>query len=563
VTDLQTQTVGAPPGKPPGAVGTDDFPPGPPRRRRWIALALVSLLLVAGVAYGAMRFFSAADDHAIDLVPKRSLAYANVFLEPSTAQRRAIRDLLERFPVKTPERAQDLIANLLDEPLSEIGLQFERDVQPWLGDQIAGFVLPPRSLEADLDGGVLIATTDEDATREALEKYRRKNNVGTERGTYKDHDLEIGADGTVTGFLGSFLYVGTRPGFEAAADTDASGDSLADSPRYQRAVGGLEDDRLAIGYLDTSGSMRALRREGGPEMLPLRQLGLTQGQTQAAVMYVTPKAVIVDQVSDLPERGLGRQLAGIYSERGIMERLPRDAWAAFSLPNVGGVAKAIFAQATAFLPGGLGPAAANERIRRATGLDLNRDVFPWMEHAALYVSGTNRVDIGGGVLISSSDARASRRAVHRMAGVLIAQGAPIEQRTWTWQGNVDIGNDGKDTKGYAIDIGAEEPVHLVADEDRVVLAYGDEATGQALDASSYMGDGLEWRESVKTLDKDYVPLFYVDLQAARAAIEAFGADQQDVYVEDMEPWLEPLSHVISGTRRKGDRIHIRTVIGVL
>ncbi|MQB00267.1 MAG: DUF3352 domain-containing protein [Actinobacteria bacterium] len=563
MSDVRTQTVGAPPGVPPGLVGTDDLPPGRPRRRRWIALALVSVLLVGGVAYGAMRLFSHADDHAIDLVPKRSLAYANVFLEPSTAQRRAIRDLLERFPVKTPERAQDLIANLLDEPLSEIGLQFERDVQPWLGDQIAGFALPPQSLEADLNGGVLIATTDEDATRVALEKYRRKNDLGTERSTYKDRDLEIDADGTVTGFLGSFLFVGTRAGFEAAADAEASGDSLEDSARYERAVRGLEEDRLAVGYLDTSGFMRLLRREGGPEVLPLRRLGLTQGQTQAAVMYATSKAVIVDQVSHVPQRGLGRELARIYGEPGIMERLPRDAWAAMSLPNVGSVGKAIFAQAAAFLPGGLGPAAANERIRRETGLDLNRDVLGWVEHAALYVSGTNRVDIGGGVLISSSDPRASRRAVHRMAGLLIAEGAAIEQRTWTWRGNVDIGNDGRDTKGYALDIGAEEPVHLVADEDRVVLAYGDEATGQAIDASSYMGDGLEWLESVKTLEKDYVPIFYVDLQSARAVLEAFGADEEDVYVEDVEPWLRPLSHVISGARRDGDRVRIRTVIGAL
>jgi hypothetical protein len=563
VSDVQTQTVGAPPGVPPGLVGADDFPPGRPRRRRWIVLALVSVLLLGGVAYGAMRLFSHADDRAIDLVPKRSLAYANVFLEPSTAQRRAIRDLLERFPVKTPERAQDLIASLLDEPLSEIGLQFERDVEPWLGDQIAGFALSPRSLEAGLDGGVLIATTNEEATRAALEKYRRKNDLGTERVTYKDHELEIGGNGTVTGFLGSFLFVGTRTGFQAAADADASGDSLADSARFERAVRGLEEDRLAVGYLDTSGFMRLLRRDGGPEALPLQRLGFTQGQTQAAVTYVTPKAVIVDQVSDLPERGPGRELARIYGERGIMERLPRDAWAALSLPNVGGFAKAIFAQVTAFLPGGLVPAAANERIRRETGLDLNRDVLSWMEHAALYVSGTNRVDIGGGVLISSSDPRASRRAVHRMAGLLIAEGAPIEQRTWTWQGNVDIGNDGKDTKGYALDIGAEEPVHLVADEDRVVFAYGDEATGQALDASSYMGDGLEWLESMKTLDEDYVPILYVDLQSARTAIEAFGADEEDVYVEDVEPWLRPLSHVITGARRDGDRVLIRTVIGAL
>jgi hypothetical protein len=563
VTDLQTQTFGAPPGKPPGLIGTDDFPPGRPRRGRWIALALVLVLLVGGAAYGAMRLISPADDHAIDLVPKGSFAYVNVFLKPSTAQRRAIRDLLERFPAKTPERAQELIANLLDEPLSEIGLEFERDIQPWLGDQIAGFVLPPESLEADLDGGVLIATTDEDATRAAFEKYRRKNDVRTERGTYRDHDLEIGADGTVTGFLRSFLYVGTRAGFEAAADAEASGESLGDTRRYQRGIRGLEEDRLAVGYVDSAGFMSALVREADARLQPLRQLGLTEGQTQAAVMYVTPEAVVVDQASDLPDGGLLGESGGrLYGEPGIMELLPGDAWIALNAPNAGGIAKSIFAQATAFLPGGLGPASANETIRRETGLDLNRDIFAWMDDAAVYVSGTNRADIGGGVLFSSSDPELSTKAVHKIAGVLIAQGVPVEQRSWTGQGNVDVGNDGKDAEGYSIDIGAEEPVHLVAGGDRLVLAYGTEAAGQALDTGSSMGDGPRWRESAEALDSDYVPFFYVDLKAAETAIEAFGADEEDVYVEDVRPWLEGLSHVISGARPDGDRVRIRTMIGV-
>jgi Protein of unknown function (DUF3352) len=562
VTDLQTQTVGAPPGKTPGLVGTDDGPPDRPRRR-WIALLLVVLLVIGGAAYGAMRFFAPADDRALDHVPKESFAYVNVFLHPSTAQRRAIRDLLERFPVETPDRAEDLIGNLLDVPLSEIGLEFERDVKPWLGDQAAGFVLPPENLEDDFAGGFLLATEDESATEAALDKYRRKNDVSSETHMYEEREYERWSDGNVIAFTGSFLFVGTTAGFERMVDTESAAEGLGDTPRYRQAIEGLEQDRLAIAYLNTAGLFDAIEREAGPDALPLRGLGLTEGQTTAAVMYVTDDGVVVDQASEVPERGVLAELSRLYQDRGIIERLPRDSWFALNLPGFGDIAKRLFAQVTGFLPGGLGPAAANEQIKQETGLDLAQDVFSWMGDAALYVSGTNRVDIGGGVVVASTDPKASTKAVHKLAGLAIAEGAPVEPRTWTYQGNIDAGDPGEDRKGYALDIGAPEAINLVHGGEQVVLAYGDEATGQALDASSFLGDTLEWREAVQSLDNDYVPLLYVDLQAVRVVVEAFGADKDEVYLEDVQPWLKPLSHVISGARQEGDRSLIRTVIGVL
>jgi len=563
VADVQAGSSGVPPadrgdgGHPDASVDRDGRD-----GRRWVAIGIVIALVVGASAYAGVRFLAPAEDRAIELVPRDSFAYVNLFLEPSTAQRRAIRDLLERLPPRSPDRAGELIADLLDRPLREFGLRFDEDVEPWLGHQIAGFVLPPAELEGDIDGGVLIATEDEDATRGALRKYREANDVDVEPASYKDHGLDVEADGVVTGFLGSFLFVGTRPGFEAAADAEESGRSLAESDAYLDATRGLKDDHLAIGYVDTSGLMEAIRREASSEVAGFEDMGLLGGQTQAAVVYVTREGVLIDQASYLPGGPLGRALEGVYGERGIMERLPRDAWVALDLPNFGRFARVLFDEATGVLPGGLGGAAVMERIQRETGLDLQADVFDWMDDAALYVSGTNRVDIGGGVLFSSSRPAASDSAVHRIAGVLIGRGAPVRQITWRWQGNVDIGRDPGRTKGYALDIGQEEPLHLVADDDRVVLAYGDEATGQALDASSYLGDGLEWKLALETLDAPYVPFFYVDLQAARSAIESFGVASDPVYMEDVQPWLEPLSHVISGARRTGGKVLTRTVIGV-
>ena len=104
-------------------------------KTKTLALALGGVVALAGLAYAGMvgyrTLFASASDDAVRMVPNEAFVYANVFLNPSTDQKRAIRDLLEKFPeAPNPEEAKNQLTKLFDEGLREIDATFEDDVEP-------------------------------------------------------------------------------------------------------------------------------------------------------------------------------------------------------------------------------------------------------------------------------------------------------------------------------------------------------------------------------------------------------------------------------------------------
>ncbi len=141
-----------------------------------ILIAGVLVAVVAGGGYAAVQLLTGApaEDAAIDLVPNDAIMYANLFIQPSDDQKRALDDLLEHFPkVESTDDALDELARLLNDGLDDIGLTYEDDVEPWLGDQVS-FFLSGDDLESP-DGAVLLATDDPDATADAIDKARESD----------------------------------------------------------------------------------------------------------------------------------------------------------------------------------------------------------------------------------------------------------------------------------------------------------------------------------------------------------------------------------------------------
>jgi hypothetical protein len=512
-------------------------------------VVLVSLLVVGGVSYGAIRFFASADDVAIRYVPEDAFAYASVFLEPSTAQRRALRDLLERTSLRSAEDAEAALGELLDGPLGRIGLGFERDVQPWLGGQAAVFLTAPGSGRDAPGWGLLLATEDEDATRRSLQRYRSEAAVGSRAISYKDVSAELLADGTVTGFLESFLFIGSRDAFEAAVDA-GDGRSLSDSARYRRALDDLPTDRLAVAYLDTGTLMNAFT--GGFGFLPVTVLGGMFDQTSAAVLFASPDGLVIDGSSRLLERSLFGDLGLFVGKPGMMANLPSEAWLALNLPELSEVSRSIFGSLAPLLLGAAGP-AAEEAFLQETGIDLERDVFGWMGDGGFFTEGFGP-SAGGGFVVSATNEAASRRAVHRLAGIGIARGIQVAPRHEPGLGSGEAGRI-----GYVAELEGDR-VHLAADNGRVFAGIGERALSMALDPSSRLADRPRWRGAVDSLGTKHVPLLFINVGAMRASQAGPGAPS--AFSERLEPWIESLTYVISGARRADGRVWTRTVMGV-
>lgn len=516
---------------------------------------MAGVVLLGALAFAGYRIYlNEATDEAIELVPQDALFYGNVFLNPSTRQKQALRDLLERFPAAgTPDAAENALAEILDRGLSEFGLTFERDVQPLLGRQIALAVLPPEDADDngvldDDETGVLgyLGTTDPDAAMDLFVEAAGRVETELEERSYKGHDFRALPDGTVVGPLESFLVIGDRPAdFQAAVDA-SEGASLADSPRFEETTAVLPRDKLALAYFGFPAAIDALIESGelpadAKEAIPY----LADFAPVAAAAYLRPDAIVVQAAA---------RTDGSDSEAdpGAIADLPRDAWAAVGVHDLGKGVERLLPQVRR-LTGALGGVGVLLGVQTYTGLELEREILSWMGDAAWFLRGRDQAQLQGGFVVESGDAAASIAAVHTMGTTLRDMGLPV-----------GVGQLAEDRSTFSVaDPSVPEIVQTVAERDRVWVAYGDETARRM--GGPRLADGATFRAASSALE-DYAMTGYLDVQALIKVVErTYALDAGSLpspYVTEVKPNLDPLSYLVLGTRTQSGVTSVRLMIGV-
>ena len=225
---------------------------------KWIAGLVAAIVLAGAAVYAFERVWNAApDDVAVALTPEDAAAFGSLYVNPSNDQKRAIDSILKKFPqTESFDDTKNMLVELLDTELQPLGINFEDDIEPWLGDQIGFFVMPGQTGDQP-SAAALIATTDEDAAAETVEKIfaSQEDAPELEERTYEGVDYQVDASPDAVdppgsyGFVENFLVVGTEDALKASVDA-SEGDSLEDSEDYQAAVEPFYEDRLALVYVD-------------------------------------------------------------------------------------------------------------------------------------------------------------------------------------------------------------------------------------------------------------------------------------------------------------------------
>src|SRR5438045_7616524 len=104
-----------------------------------LPVIVVAALFVVGGAGVGLKLFAlrGSGDVLEQMVPADSDGYATAYLDPSLSQKLHLRQILGKFPALggssgINHRVDQLLAQLLNGS----GLDFERDVKPWLGSQM-------------------------------------------------------------------------------------------------------------------------------------------------------------------------------------------------------------------------------------------------------------------------------------------------------------------------------------------------------------------------------------------------------------------------------------------
>ncbi len=397
-----------------------------------LVIGLTSLLAVAGgaVVGGYLFLAGAGIDHTAELVPAKAVAYVSVYLQPSTAQQTKLAGLIGRLPgFQDPATLSTKVDQMVHNALSGSGLNYETDVRPWIGGQLAiGAWQTPAAATGDppTDNTVVVAEVKDRATAQAaLDRLAKRDGGTTRHETYQGVDLVL-SDTAGYAFLDNVVVFGEpRSALEAAVDVNrGAGDALAKSARFRDAMAELPSDRLAAAYVDLAG------------------LATTAGMPKQAAGFSTIGVALVAEENGLHLSGLApfdkatgtAAASAIFDLSGTAAQLsgwmPKGTPFELSLFGLSQSIQAVEATATADTPEGKsirdGFSAVRGAVALGLGLDFDKDLLPLLDgEAAAAISGFDPTKPSGQLFLRPSDPAAAAKTLTQVRDKLQSQGATI------------------------------------------------------------------------------------------------------------------------------------------
>lgn len=465
---------------------------------------------------------------AAGITPVDALALVTVNLEPSIEQKRNLLSVARKFPVaseKVKGEFDQTRDELLDDLVKEAGLDFKRDVEPWLGDEVAFALLPPAAGD-DPRPVVFVQTTDEAKATAALEKVRKSGDFD---GQYRMVEgFAVISDQSDPDDETKVLDV-----IEAQAKKDDGG--LADTKVFTEVVDELAGDRLVLAWTDVQAVIRLAQ-----ETSPIPGFDLTgafkDASSVAIDFHAEKEALIFEGVSRPFNEGKG-------GEPKITEGLSKDSIGVFTFFDVAAVFKQVMELVSGGGGGGGGDGAEfAEEFEKQTGLNLQTDILSWMEGEFVVVAGAvpeGQTFPDFGLVIEPTDMDKAKAALPKIVQSLENSGnVQLEER------KVEGG-----TTAYVVPEAFTPGIQpaMALFEDRFVLANRAEYLEQLSKpaSSSKLGESSSYRKVVGEGSSQTVAQMILRIDPIREAVEkAFlgsaEGDERGDYETEIKPNLEPL-----------------------
>ncbi|HEX5041090.1 MAG TPA: DUF3352 domain-containing protein [Candidatus Limnocylindria bacterium] len=388
-----------------------------------LVVALVALIGLTGVAVVAayLFIFSIATDRAAALAPASSAVYVNVYLQPSTGQQMNLAGLIGRLPGFADEASLDEKVNqIVENLLSETGIDYRTQVKPWLGDQIALAGWARADDPEQLETVVIVAVSDREQAESSVAGLVDQAGTTTESETYEGVELHV-ADGGSYAFVSDMLVVGSNAeSLRAVVDVAGGAASLAGRQDFVDAMERIPSDHLASAFAD------------------LAAVGAATGVEQPLGQYTTASAALVAEEEGLRLSGSApfdaasaapsaRDRFALGTEpSSLPDWMPEDTIAEAVLFGL----RQTFEDAEDAL--GAAPEAedvtsALDTIRAIAafglGLDLDADVLPLFDReVGIAITGFDGDLPSGQLLLRPDDPEAAADTVGRIADRLAALG---------------------------------------------------------------------------------------------------------------------------------------------
>lgn len=207
------------------------------RKRAAAGVAGLAVLALAGAgAYGVMQFMSTGDS-AATAVPDHALGYLSLDLDPSGGQKVAAYETMRKFPalkeqlgLESDDDPRRWIVDAINSS-GECSLDFENDVEPWLGNKMAFSGVEG---EEEPEPFFVLEVTDTEAAEEGVATLFECGGESEEYGT---------------AMVGDFMVVAQSVDVADGIAADAEESSLADDETFAARLDDAGDQGVVTGYL--------------------------------------------------------------------------------------------------------------------------------------------------------------------------------------------------------------------------------------------------------------------------------------------------------------------------
>jgi hypothetical protein len=288
-------------------------------------------------------------DNAEELVPADALAYLHLNLDPDTDQYELAADIADRVPTFSGQITTRALSRLP----GAIGgrLDFEREVRPWFGGEVAVAVIGGATRAQEVE---LLEVSDGEGATEFADAISAG---APETADYHGVELTVDGRGLATAQVEGFLAIGPRAGVQAVIDA-ATGpeetESLADEETAVELRDDLPEHRFADAYVSEDGVAALIARNRGTlgTLTPLLAPGATRGASAALAATTEGLEVSVRSALD-PERAAS--LPGFFAafpafEPALAERLAADSLGYVGIGAPRTTVRSLLAQAAAQAP---------------------------------------------------------------------------------------------------------------------------------------------------------------------------------------------------------------------
>jgi hypothetical protein len=513
------------------------MPPPAAHRPSLLTLVLIGagLALVAGAA-GVLAsplgdslwaLLGRPANAALTLLPLDTPAY--IRLTPTGPQLKHAEALKARFQA-VPElksawtQAERSLAR-------EQNVSWEADILPWLGPEIV-VALPSAKGLGQARGApelLLVAATRDSARSDAfIKKVRESQERRGDTFSAKQHNgvayLTDGKDTSIATVNNFVVFATTETLLQRTIDlaTGKGGQSLADHPTYQEVIKSLPADRLGDVYIDLLPFVNELGSQRDTGLSARQREALLSMRALALALRLEPDGLAIDTVTlydpgkmSAEQQALAKQGANPLK---VVGALPDETLAFLALRDLRAVWQ-VAAPARGSFAGGI------EAVNRATGLNVDEDVFGWLtgevglaliEDTAGF-GGNVQLPVGGLLLIEAADRRLVEAKLAKLRAALERQGLRFSaQSIGGVEMHVLTGGRGMPSIGYGFA------------GDFLVIGTSPNALEQAVQSKTASVAGASAYQGVSAaLPKERVAMLYADVARLAPLVSRLGGGSDD------------------------------------